>query len=223
LSTEALNNLQPFTQSHQFWVSAILVRLGDAKIVECVFDRESIYGFSKDEADKLIHNYLDVMEQSIFSKKESNDLLNDIYVLRLARTMPEVLSRLCCISSIELKYELLMFLNRLYSSTEKLVFNSVENLMKRLLDSMSLVEQYTLIPKLLEIPFPEKLNHHKNDEYKNPFSVLGISKKPANSSNIEVSKYKIDQLFVMLDSDNTENHRWASASVVKLYDLGLLD
>jgi len=50
----ALASLQRISRYSSFWAIATLTRLGDAKDVDSLFSRESVYRFTANEADQLI-------------------------------------------------------------------------------------------------------------------------------------------------------------------------
>ena len=87
-------SLQRISRYSSFWAIATLARLGDAKAVDSLFSRESVYRFTANEADQLSQNYLMRLTNAgmIFTRAMRS---NDSYGVRLAQLPPEVMSRLC--------------------------------------------------------------------------------------------------------------------------------
>jgi hypothetical protein len=219
----ACASLQRISRYSSFWAIATLARLGDAKAVDSLFSRESVYRFTANEADQLIQNYLDALNKCRDDIHAGDAFRNDSYGVRLAQLLPEVISRLCCKCSGETKHRVLEFVTGIYGSPDKTNYRNVKNLTQRLISSMSEVEQYSLVPDLLKIPFPENLNLHVKDEFLNPFLLLELNQKPECAPVLEVQPGLVDQLFRQAVLDNSDRRRWAITSLVTLHKLQLLD
>ena len=219
----ALASLQRISRYSSFWAIATLVRLGDAKAVNSLFSRESVYRFTTHEADQFIQNYLDALDKCRDDIHAGDAFRNDSYGVRLTQLLPEVMSRLCCKCSGETKRRVLEFVSEIYASPDKTNYRNVKNLSKRLISSMSEVEQYSLVPDLLKIPFPEDLNLLINDDFLNPFLLLELNQKPECAPALEIQPGLVDHLFRQAALDNSDRRRWAITSLVTLYKLQLLD
>lgn len=219
----ALASLQRISKYSSFWAISTLARLGDAKAVDSLFSREAVYRFTAHESDQLILGYLDALNKCRDDIHAGDAFRNDSYGVRLAQLLPEVISRLCCKCSGESKSRILDFVIGIYASPDKTNYRNVRNLTKRLISSMSEVDQYTLVPDLLKIPFPENLNQLVNDEFLNPFLLLELNKKPKCAPNMEIQPGLVDHLFSQAASDNSDRRRWAVTSLVTLHKLQLLD
>lgn len=219
----ALASLQRISRYSSFWAIATLARLGDAKAVDSLFSRESVYRFTANEADQLIQNYLDVLNKCRDDIHAGDAFRNDSYGVRLAQLLPEVISRLCCKCSGETKHRVLEFVTGIYGSPDKTNYRNVKNLTQRLISSMSEVEQYSLVPDLLKIPFPENLNLHVKDEFLNPFLLLELDHKPECVPALEIQPGLVDHLFRQATLDDSDRRRWAITSLVTLHKLQLLD
>ncbi|WP_280550448.1 anti-phage defense-associated sirtuin Dsr2 [Halomonas sp. 11-S5] len=219
----ALASLQRISKFSSFWAIATLARLGDAKAVDSLFSRESVYRFTANEADQLIQNYLDTLNKCRDEIHAGSAFRNDSYGVRLAQFLPEVISRLCCKCSGETKRRVLEFVTGIYASPDKTNYRNVKNLLNRLISSMTEVEQYSLIPDLLEIPYPEDLNLLVKDEFLNPFLLLELNQKPECAPAVAIQPELVDQLFRQAALDNSDRRRWAITSLVTLHTLQLLD
>lgn len=216
-------SLQRISRYSSFWAIATLARLGDAKAVDSLFSREAVYRFTASEADQLIHGYLDALNKCGDDIHAGDAFRNDSYGVRLAQLLPEVISRLCCKCSGETKHRILEFVTGIYASPDKTNYRNVKNLFNRLISSMSEVEQYSLVPDLLKIPFPEDFNLLVKDEFLNPFLLLELNKKPECAPAVEIQPGLVDHLFRQAALDNSDRRRWAITSLVTLHKLQLLD
>ena len=219
----ALASLQHISRYSSFWAIATLARLGDAKDVNSLFSRESVYRFTTHEADQFIQNYLDALGKCRDDIHAGDAFRNDSYGVCLAQLLPEVMSRLCCKCSGETKRRVLEFVSRIYASPYKTNYRNVKNLINRLISSLSEVEQYSLVPDLLKIPFPEDLNLLINDDFLNPFLLLELNQKPKCAPALEIQPGLVDHLFRQAALDNLDRRRWAITSLIILYKLQLLD
>ncbi len=219
----ALASLQRVSRYSSFWAIATLARLGDAKAVDSLFSRESVYRFTANEADQLIQNHLDVLNKCRDDIHASDAFRNDSYAVRLAQLLPEVISRLCCKCAGETKRRVLDFVTGIYGSPDKTNYRNVKNLTQRLISSMSEVEQYSLVPDLLKIPFPENLSLLVKDEFLNPFLLLELNQKPECAPALEMQPGVVDDLLQQAAMDNPDRRRWAITSLVTLHNLQMLD
>lgn len=219
----ALSSLQRISRFSSFWAIATLARVGDAKAVDSLFSRESVYRFTVNEADQLIQNYLDVLNKCRDDIQAVDAFRYDSYGVRLAQLLPEVISRLCCKCSSENKRHVLEFVTEIYASLDKTNYRNVKNLLNRLISSMSEVEQYSLIPNLLKIPFPEDSNPLVREETLNPFLLLKLDQIPEYAPALEIQPELVDQLLQQAALDNPNRRRWAISSLVTLHTLQLLD
>lgn len=218
----ALSSLKRISQYSSYWAIATLVRLGNSKDVDSLFNREAVYKFTTEAADQLIHKYLDVLHNCQDDINTGNAFLNDSFGVRLAQLLPEVISRLCCKCTFETKHRILDFIVAVYRSPNKSNYRNMKNLTSRLLNSMSDKERYNLIPELLKIPIPVDLNLIVNDEFPNPFLLLKLHQKPAYVTELMIQPELVDNLFQQALKENPDFRRWAISSLVSLYELELL-
>ncbi len=219
----ALASLQRISRYSSFWAFATLARLGDAKAVDNLFNREGVRRFSVSEVDQLISSYLDALTKCQEDIKTSDVFQNKSYSVRLVQLLPEVISRLCCRCSGKTKQNILEFVIGIYASPDKTNYRNVKSLTQRLINSMSKVEQYNLVPDLVNFPFPENLNPKIKDEFKNPFLLFDLNQKPKCASTLEIQPELVNNLFRQAALDDSDRRSWAITSLVKLHKLELLD
>jgi hypothetical protein len=213
--------LKRIASTSPFWATATLIRVESKEAVNNLFDRESVYKYTANEADELIQKYLGALRTC----RDEIHSESDNYGVRLAQILPEIISRLCCKASIEEKREVLKFVTALYGSDDKKKFGSIENVLPRLIHSFSDQEQYNLVPEFLKVPFPQGQNqiHVMKHDFPNPFGCFTISERPEGEKGRNISSEEISQLLKQAVSEDQERRRWGVCSLVTLHNLGLLN
>ena len=195
------------------------VRLGDAKAADRLFDREFLASLSQDEANRFMDIYLLALERTISMAGES-DWSSARTFEALAKTLPEVLSRLCYKGSPAYRTRLVRALSEIYGSTRNYMFEGVHQFARRLFDSMSIEERARMVPSLVEVPFPEGLPEIKEREFINP--LLFVDLHESARGMYSVSPERIDQLLVQLAEDPP--HRdWTATTIARLHHWNKLD
>jgi hypothetical protein len=203
-----------------FWATAYVIRQRDVKAIEGLFDREAVSQLTAEEADALVDNYLKVLQQS-----RDDIRTNDDYALGLATVLPEIISRLCCKCSAPVKGRVLDFVAWLYASPDKIDYQGVSSLVKRLLKSMTKLEQYQSIPKLLKVPFPKGLDQRQPHLFPNPFLELSVTVQSVQDMPVaKVDPKIIDDLMESMTSQvDIQRKQWAIITLAGLHELKLLD
>ena len=146
-----LHRVRPYSPH---WALTNIVRLGNAKAADELFDREYIAGLRSDEADRFLEIYLPAFERTIAMADEP-DLSEAKSFELLAKTLPEVFSRLCYKCSPPYRERLLAALRAIYGSKQRRMFAEVGKFADRLLDSMSVEELTRAVPSLIDFPVPD--------------------------------------------------------------------
>jgi tetratricopeptide (TPR) repeat protein len=133
----AEGTLTRISQGSPNWALVTMVRIGDTKVIDHIFNREALHALDISSADNFIANYLKVIEKCRDDIQEGDVLRNENFGIILAKILPEVLSRLCCKCSTNAKDRLLAFLLDIYRSDQKSKYRGIRSLTKRLLDSYS--------------------------------------------------------------------------------------
>ncbi|MBF8276900.1 MAG: hypothetical protein HW390_1973 [Candidatus Brocadiaceae bacterium] len=200
-----------------------MIRIGDAKVVDHVFNRESLCKMNVAFADNLIDRYLKALEKSLNDIQAGSDFYADNFGILLAQVIPEILSRLCCKCSLEFKNKLLDFLFDVYKTDQRVKYQGISNLTKRLIDSYSDRQQLNIIPKLLEFPVLGNLGARMDREFLNPFSFLRIDKEQtAHWNKPKIEEKQILSLLIQADSEIADIRKWAISTLYTLYQLNLL-
>ena len=204
-----------------YWTTACLVRIGDEKIVDRIFNRDLLARMEPAFIDGLIEQYLNVLESAIADIQSEDPIRRSNFGIVLAKIIPEILSRLCCKCSTDAKKNLVDFLLGVYQSDYKKNYGGIRNLTKRLIDAFSVNQRFDLIPKFLDFPILSDLRIIEY-EFINPFRFLDMEKDLMNDKP-EISDEKLDILFERASSDNTDARKWAMWTLFRLHSWNLLE
>ena len=202
------------------WALTNIVRLGNAKAADELFDREYMAGLKSDEADTFLEIYLPAFERTITMANES-DLSEAKSLELLAKTLPEVFSRLCYKCSPGYRERLLGALRAIYGSKRRWMFAEVGRFSDRLFDSMSVEELARAVPTLIDFPVPDGLNEIEMQEFVNPVRQVRLPGSVRGEALV-VTGEKIDELLDRL-APSAPDREWAMTSIVWLYELGKLN
>ncbi|MBX3639973.1 MAG: SIR2 family protein, partial [Nitrosomonas sp.] len=164
----AEGTLLRISQYSPFWSMVTLVRIGDQKTVDYIFNREYLAKIDEIAIDELITEYVEILNKVQDERQISN------FSAVLAKVIPEILSRLCCKCSTKSKDKLIKLLLRIYESDHKRIYSGIQNLTKRLMNSFTIQQRLNLIPMLLDFPLPASLSPRDEFEFAHPFQFLDI-------------------------------------------------
>ena len=200
------------------------VRIGDSRIADAIFHRESIYKMTSEQVDELIEKYLEVLRKALPEIERGDTFLKNNFGIVLGNVIPEVLSRLCMKCSTNSKDKIFSFVKEIYSSSHKHKYKGIMNLVIRLLRSYSAQEQYTRLSQLLEFPIPNDLNLVTKDEYLEPFKIIAIDREyVAKFKEIHIEQSIINSLLEKADSNDSEKRKRAIHRIAELHKLNGLN
>jgi len=219
----AKGTLSRISKYSSYWALATLIRIGDANIVDNIYNRESINEYDIAFVDTLVDGYLSAIKKSQNDINTGDGLHADTLSLLLFRIIPEILSRLCCKCSFTAKEKVLDFLLDVYKNDRRSNYRGINNLTNRLIESLSNHQQYNIIPKLLEFPVLGNIDPVTEREFLNPFHFLRINKEHIlNWEKSKIEEAQIRSLLIQSNSKVQSIRRWAVTSLVQLYQLDLL-
>lgn len=214
----AEGTLLRISQHSPFWSMVTLVRIGNQKTVDYIFNREYLARINEETIDELITGYLEILNKVQDEKQISN------FSTVLAKVIPEILSRLCCKCSMKSKDKLINLLLRIYESDHKRIYSGIQNLTKRLMNSFTIQQRLNLIPILLDFPLPASLSPRNEFEFTHPFQFLDIDTEDIkNRDKPIISEETVNVLFEKGVSANANERKLAINSLSKLHNLGFLD
>ena len=157
------------------WALVNIVRLGNSKATDWLFDREYLSGLSLEDVDRLFEIYLPAFNRTITMVNEP-DLSKAKNFELLAKTLPDVFSRLCCKCSPAYRERLVAVLRAIYGSKSerRSMFADVGRFARRLFDSMSVEERARAVPSLIDFSVPNHLRETERQEFLNPVHWISL-------------------------------------------------
>ena len=216
----AAGTLTRIAAHSSYWALVNLVRIGDAKAVDEIFDRASLARMDTRSVDSLVERYLKSLRFAVLDIETGNRRGDQNFGTLLAKVVPEILSRLCCKCSHATKDKLVDVLLEVYQSEHRWKFGGIENLTKRLMKALSVHERVAMIPKLLQFPILTDLGPMERG-FANPFYFVECPKnltfdRPAIADEV------LDVFFRKASSEDLATRKWAVATLGKLHELKLL-
>ena len=202
------------------WALVNIARLGDAKATDHLFNREFLAGLGRDDVDGYMHTYLAALERTV-SMVGDPDWSEAKTFVTLAKTLPEVFSRLCYKCSPAFRERLVSTLRAIYGSSRRGVFAEVERFARRLFDSMSVQERIRAVPSLIDFPVPEGLQGLDEQDFVNPVRFLKLPDS-VQAETIAVTHERVGELLEQLAGD-APTREWAATSLAWLHGKGKLD
>ncbi len=208
------------------WALVAIARLGSERAADSLFDREYLAGLTQTEVDRHCDAYLKALDR-IVSMFEGTAPSGDGILEPLARTLPEVFSRLCCKCSPEYRECLVEMLGRIYGLPPRwrLVFN-IPRFVHRLLESMSAVELARAAPTLIGLPQPLPMGPGGGisvGEHVHPVLLVNLP-EPVRPGALGIQPGKVDELLDRMSCSTSKAERdWAAAPLVWLHEKDQLD
>ena len=219
----AKGTLPRIMKSFPFWALATMVRIGDDKVVDHIFNRTYLSKKGTAFVDSLIEKYLGCLEQSVAGIRSGKGFLMDNFEKVLAIVVPEILSRLCCKCSSQSRDQLFEFLLNVYQSVHRGRYDKIRSLTERLLSAYPAQQRYDLIPKLLEFPVVESSDPIEARNFINPFHFLNLKREWTETWDKPIiPDEKVDVFLELASSDHSSMRKWATRVLGELHFLGLL-
>ncbi len=202
------------------WALVTIVRLGDAKAVDHLFDREYLDGLSRAQVDEYFETYLGALERTVTMLDESE--WSDAKSFRsLAQTLPEVFSRLCYKCSPTRRESLTGLLAPIYGSRRRHVFEGIHRLAGRLFHSMSVPERIAAVPSLIDLPMPPDYRDLDKRDFPNLIRLLDLP-LGVRADQLAVTEESVNGLLERLSGDAGQRG-WALTKLAWLHTRGCLD
>jgi hypothetical protein len=217
----ALERIAPYSPT---WAVVTLMRIGDSKLADSFFSRDTLACVNVSRVDMWIDQYIKVLRgaQSIVVKTDPLEGHN--IALCIAQVVPEILSRLCVKSSLDRRNEIFALLKELYDDPEPHKYPGTADLTKRLLGSWSAREQCERLHDLLEMPVVNATHPITTSCYPEPLQFIRLNKNQVQEFLVTpIEKTVIASLLVKVTSMNPEERSRASLRLQRLHGCGLLD
>jgi hypothetical protein len=218
----AEGTIKRISQYSPYWALATLLRIGDSKQIDTMFNRQAIAQLPTPQVDKITQGYMDVLCE-VKPEIEKGDVSRKRNIaLQLAGVIPEILSRLCVKCSQEIKDKILDLIVSIYKSEHRNKYEGVAHLLQRLLTSWSDDEKMARLKKIIEIPIIVVTHPRDGSDFPEPFKYLNVNKKDINNQAIQIEQKTIESLIEKVKSKNVQERERALYRVAGLNDLGFL-
>ena len=218
---EPVESLLFRVRSHSpYWALVTLVRLGDARTTDGLFDREFLSSLTIAEVDGFFEVYMPAFERTVGMANEPEWMDAKPFDL-LAKTLPEVFSRLCYKCSPKYRKLLLVALRAIYGSKHRRIFDKVRVFSERLFDSMSVEERSHAVSILVDFPIQDCQNEIEKQDFINPLLLLN-QLNSVQRDMLSISPAKVDELLLQF-SESTQHRDWMATTLVWLHDRSQLN
>lgn len=204
------------------WALITMLRSGELKVVDELFNREAVFRLTVEYCDQLILRFAKILKN--YKPSASDDVLDKKTLeQRLALVLPEVISRLCCKCSAAVKSEVLSLIDFIYQSPYKENYGGVKNLSKRLLDSLTDTELSQFLPVILKIKPPRDLDFRNESEFPPFFQILVLTRRQGMPvPKLTEVQLEIDYLLRDVTSDDSSLRDWSVSALMFLLEIGAL-
>ncbi len=212
----AMGAIERLSEVAPYWSLSTMLRIGDSKAVDKMFNRGSLLKMRQDDVDSLIRNYIKLFEKVVLS----NNLKGSGQKKLLMSVIPELLSRLISkCSSIE-KKEVFKLLIEIYKSNAKIQSLNVKKLTERLVTSLSEEEILDYLPELIKFEIDDI-----DSVLPNPFKfTLYINEKHIEiQEGYIIDLLKFDELIESIKNGSLGKRKLSIRILSELKRFGLLD
>lgn len=204
------------------WAIVTLLRVGDNRAIDSVFNRRFISKMSISDVDNLVAHLVRTLrnidkEDTAFQRRLAPDVLSE----GLTSVVPEIVSRLCCKCSLDSLRLIGEFLIDVYTVGEKGGFQGIRNLTRRFVTAWPRQHFEDLTWLLMRFPVLSNRQRPNKSEFTNPFLYLSIKeqqKLPRGSRTIEIG----ERHWSFCVSNDPKVREWAVTTLIRLYYRGLL-
>lgn len=211
---------QRIANHYSFWAISICCRLDDDKLSEQLFSREKIANFSSEYANNLCKDFLETLDENEIEIKKIFDNNQMSFPQILAKSLPELISRLCCRCDFHAKKKILNFIKKNYSCAERRQYQKLDNLTKRFMKSLSVNEQIELFKDIVNIDIPNTIVPIEQGKLVPLTFYLSISRKDITNNRKETfTDEQLEKFFVAMESKNDFIRQWGINVLTELFEL----
>ena len=158
-----------------YWSILTLVRADEPKEVENIITRGVLSSWTQEEADLRCQFYLDALLRTESELAPEDWFYRNSFARLTADVLPVVLSVLCTKCSNSMLEQLLVLLEKLYASSQKLCYQQIKFLVKRLLAVYPVSAYQELLPRLARFPLGSQDQDHMSRYFPDPLGFVSIS------------------------------------------------
>jgi hypothetical protein len=218
----ALARITPYS-SH--WALCEAARIGDSEIADQLFNRRALSRIDRVTVDGYVTTYIQTHKRIYDSLEQPSGRYQTSLSNYATKVIPEILSRLCCKSSPESREKVLSFIEDLYRANNKTLYDGVNHLVERLIESASWEELDDYVPRFLKLEIPQETHPLIERQFINPLSFFFDSEYASKdrTHKIAVEPATIERLFQNIAAQSEKTRTWSIVSLFALKQLGVLD
>lgn len=198
----ALGAVQRISSHSPSWSLAVVLRVGDKKLVDALFSRNTILQMSYEKVETLIDVLLKLLVDLTNDIERVNKWEDSNIGIHYANIVPEILSRLCTRCSFDKLKEIQKFLFTIYLSPHRSKYSDIDHLAQRLV--LSWPPKY--LPELANLIFskiPIEVSDHPHTHIDFPDPIVFLEMRE-DLGEIQVS---LDILNKLLKAFETAEDR----------------
>jgi hypothetical protein len=217
----AVSRIAPYSL---YWALSTASRIGDSEVANRLFDRFSLTKLNCRTIDELVTSYIMAAQRITETVEQRPELCQTSWGSYSANVIPEILSRLCCKSSAEVREKILVYLETLYRREKKPLHSGIRHLISRLVEATPFVQMNGFIPRFLSFERPDEEDFRNEREFINPMAIV-IDSNYAHSKDaksILVADEVIEKLLQDATSSAEKQRNWVITSLFTLFELDTL-
>ena len=200
-----------------------LIRSGDDKVIDRLFDRQTIAKMSFKDVNDLLGSFLMMLSDSKELIEKSDRWKEGNIGTRIAHVLPEIVSRLIFKASDENRRLVLNFLIEVYRSEKKTNYVGICNLTKRLIEIWPYREFENLINSILDNLKPVLAGHPTlTREFIDPLLFVDTKVFKECGLNLNILPEKIDTILEKMNTLMNEERHSSFLRLAILHDLNLM-
>lgn len=215
----AMGAIERLSEVVPYWSLSTMLRMGDSKAVDKIFNRGSLLKMRQVDVDSLIRNFIKLFEKVVLTNNIKESAQKDL----LMRVIPELLSRLISKCSSVEKKEVFKLLIEIYKLDAKIQSLNIDKLTERFVKSLSDGEMLDYLPELIKFEIGDiNCGYYI---FPNPFNfTLDINEKHIEiPEGYIIDSLKVDELIEYIKNGSVGKHKLSIRILIELKRFGVLD
>ncbi|MDC5842187.1 SIR2 family protein [Vibrio europaeus] len=217
----AYGAIERLSDTAPYWCMTTMLRIGESKAVDKIFNRRSLYGMAQDEVNSLVLNYVRMFKDAVLSTEYKQSARTNL----LKRIVPETLSRLLTKASQAELLHIFSILENIAKSDETSTYEAIDKLARRFVESLSEDNLLDFLPAFLDFPVVDSNDFIASRELPNLFDFLGhiqpeLLRIP---KDFKLDEKRIQTLIDYVESGSDGKRKSCTHTLYELNRLGLLN
>ena len=219
----AIGAIKRISRYSPHWATAVLLRTGDEKSVNVLFDRLSMQAMATDKIEALTEVLLALLAGLSADVEKVDGWKKSNIGIHYAGIVPELLSHLCTRCSFDKLRKILDFLVQLYRSPHKAKYSNIRDLVKRLVASWPPGHLHELIFIVFtQFPITDPTRPLEDREFPDPLDFVDRDDALKVAANIHLPPKVIDDLIEEFDRKPIDKRQAQFSKLAHGFDYGLM-